>query len=217
MTDYCQDRDLLAIEPVLFTGIGLAGQQLIAGNGGQLAGTAFSISGGSFVTTSVQAGMVLGTYETTPSEGMACEITAVSSATQLTVSVLRADTEAPAIPPPSKSNVSYQVVTYAAQIKAVSRSLGEKLRQLSEASAISEADFADSAQLRSVTAYGALTEIFVARADNAERYDANWIKAQHYRQLFRQNQLQLRLAVDTDGNGHAEYTRSLGNVLLKRR
>ena len=216
MSDYCQDRDILAIEPVIFLGGGFPAQQLIAGQTGAFAGTTFSVSGGSFTSASVQPGMVLVTYSTIPAEGNACEVISVNSSTQLTVSVLRADTEDAAVAPPGGSDLLFHVRTYAAQIRAVSRTLGEKLRQISEVSPVANADFADSDQLRRATAYGVLTEVFTARAANAEAYDANWLKAQHYRQLFRQAQLQLRLTVDSNGDGQAEQTRSLGNVELRR-
>ena len=216
MSDYCTDRDLLSIEPVVFIGDGFPGQKLIAGDTGNFTGTTFTISGASFTAAGIEAGMVLCAYENTPAEGGGYEVVSVASTTQLTASVLRVDTADPAIAPPVSSSVSYHIRSYAAQIRSVSTALGEKPRQVSETTPLATADFADSTQLRIATAYGTLAEIFTARADNAEPYDANWIKAQHYRQLFGQGQLQLRMAVDTDGDGFAERTRSLGNVTLKR-
>ncbi len=216
MTNYCQDRELLSIEPIIFLAGGFPSQKLTSGSNGQISGSTFTASGADFSAAGVKAGMTLCTYATSPAEGSAYEIVSVDSATTLTVSVLRANVEDPAVAPPSQSGVSFYVLTYAAQIQTVSASLGEKLRQITEVSSLASADFADSTQLRLVTAYGTLSEIFVARAENAEAYDANWIKAQHYRQLYRNLQLQLRLVVDADGNGKAEQTRSLGNVKLRR-
>ena len=160
--------------------------------------------------------MVLCTYTTTAAEGSAYEVVSVDSPTTLTVSVLRADTGGAAVPPPAQSGVSFHVRTYSAQIHTVSAAMGEKLRQMAEVSGVAAADFAESAQLRLTAAYGTLAEVFVARADNAQPSDANWTKAQHYRQLHRNLQLQLRLVADTDGDGQAEQTRTLGNVTLRR-
>jgi hypothetical protein len=87
---------------------------------------------------------------------------------------------------------------------------------MAEVAGIRSADFADSTQLRVAAAYGALGSIFVARAENAQPGDANWIKAEYYRQEFRRLQLQLRLVVDANGDGKAEQTRTLGNVALRR-
>ena len=94
--------------------------------------------------------------------------------------------------------------------------LAEKLRRVAEAAGVAAAQFADSAQLRSAVACGMIADVFVARADNSREGDANWIKAQHYRQEFARMQLQMRLAVDADGDGLAEQTRTLGNVNLRR-
>ncbi len=216
MTSYCQDRDLLSIEPIVFMGGGFPGQQLTTGTAGQLTGATFSAAGADFSTATVQGGMVLCTYTTTPEEGSLYEIISVDSATTLSVSVLRANTDDAAIPPVDQSSLSFSIRTYSAQIASVCSALGEKLRQVSEVTAVAATDFADSTQLRQVAAQATLAAIFVARADNAQPTDANWIKAQHYRQLHRSMLLQLRLAVDADGDGLAEQTRSLGNVTLTR-
>ena len=216
MNEYCTDRDLLGIEPIVFLGGGFPCQELAGGQGGQLSGTTFQAAAGGFVSAGIKAGMVLCTYKTTPAEGSAWEIVGVLSPTQLSVSVLRADVGGPVTPPKVGSDLLYHVRTYACQFANVSAALGEKLRQISEVAGVAPADYARSVQLRLAAAYGALTEIFVARADNAEAYDANWLKAQHYRQLSREAQMRLRLVSDDDGDGRAERTRSLGNVTLKR-
>lgn len=215
METYCQDRDLLSIEPTIFLAGGLPAARLISGSGAQLAGTAFTCSG-DLLAAGLEGGMVLCVYNSAPAEGAAYEVVSVDSSTEMTVSVLRADVEAAAVAPPAQSNVSFIVQTYSAQIANVSARLGEKLREISQTAGVAAADFADSAQLRLAAAYGALADIFVARAENAERYDANWIKAEHYRSLHRQILTRTRLAVDIDGDGYAEQTRSLGNTTLRR-
>lgn len=217
MSPFCLDRDILSIEPVTYLGGGFASvQSLIAGSDGALAGTTFVSASSNFTTSGVQAGMVLATTATILSEGSAWEIVSVDSATQLTVSVLRADPDTPPIAPPAATNLTFCVRTLAPRIRAVSETLAEKLRHLAEVAGIDSADFADSNQLRRATACGTLAGVFLARADNARPDDANWIKAEHYRREFRQAQSHLRLAVDLDGDGTAEATRSLGNVTLRR-
>ncbi len=215
MNQFCHDRDLLAIEPDVFTTAGFAGQELISDSDGAISGTSFTSAAGDFVTTGIAAGMVV---SITPSAGGArsYEIISVDSATSMTVSILRADTDDPATPPQAASGLSYSVRTFGPQIGGVSSTLAEKLRQLSEVAGVASADFADSAQLRYATAHGTLSSIFLARADNAAPFDANWIKAQYYREQFARLQLQLRLVTDTDANGAAETARTLGNVRLIR-
>ena len=216
MSSFCQDRDILGIEPVVYLGGGVGGQQLSIGTDGVLSGTTFTSAGSDFVASGVAGGMVLCTYTTIPGEGSAWEVLSVDSGTALTVSVLRADAADNAIAPPGGTGLSFYVRSFSARISDVSRTLGEKLRQLSDVAGIARADFTDSEQLRITTSYGVLAGIFLARADNARPHDANWIKAEFYRAEFRRAQNQLRLAVDTDGDGTAEQTRTLGNVSLKR-
>lgn len=217
MSQFCLDRDILSIEPVAYLGGGFVSvHSLLAGSDGALAGTTFTSPTSDFCAGGVQAGMVLATTATILAEGSAWEIVSVDSATQLTVSILRSDPDAPPIAPPAATNLTFCVRTLAPRITAVSDTLAEKLRHLAEVAGIDSADFADSSQLRRATACGALAGVFLARADNARTDDANWIKAEHYRREFLQAQNHLRLAVDADGDGTAETTRTLGNVTLKR-
>jgi hypothetical protein len=215
MDQFCNDVDLLAIEPGIFLGGGRPGQLLAAGAGGSISGTGFVATGRDFVAAGVSAGMVLCVYTTSPSEGVAYEITSVASGS-LGISVLRADACQPIIAPPAAEGLSWQVCTFAAQITTIGRTLAEKLRLFQEVGGIKVATFADSSQLRATAANGTLASIFVARAENAAPSDANWIKAQYYRRQFLDLQLAMRLVVDVDGDGVARQTRTLGNVTLRR-
>lgn len=216
MSDFCQDRDLLSIEPGVFIGGGFPSQELISGSDGVISGTTFTSSASNFTAACVEAGMVLCTYTTTAAEGSAFEIVSADSTTSLNLSVLRAGLEAASVAPPAGSNLHFYIRTFGPQIRTVSAALSEKLRQIVEVSGVDAADYADSAQLRITAAHGALAAIFVARSENAVSSDVNWIKAQYYHDCFRRLQLQLRLAVDADGDGLAERTRTLGNVTLRR-
>jgi hypothetical protein len=215
MDQFCNDVDLLAIEPGIFLGGGRPGQLLAAGAGGGISGTAFTATGRDFVAAGVTPGMVLCVYTTSPSEGVAYEIIDVAAG-QLVISVLRAYPNQSAIAPPAATGLSWQIFTFAAQISGVCRTLAEKLRQFQEVGGIKCADFADSSQLRATAANGTIASIFVARAENAALSDANWIKAEYYRRQFIAMQLAVRLVVDIDGDGVAKQTRTLGNVTLRR-
>lgn len=214
---FCLDRDILSIEPVAYLGGGFDTiQELMQGSDGALSGCTFASAGSDFLASGVQAGMVLAASGGIISEGTAYEIISVDSTTEMTVSILRSSPTAPPIAPPPRSDLTYSARTFAARIQDVSDTLAEKLRQIAEVAGIDSADFADSEQLRRATACGVLAASFLARASNARPDDANWIKAEHYRQEFMQLQNQLRLAVDIDGDGLAESTRTLGNVTLRR-
>ena len=213
---FCSDRDLLAIEPLVFLLGGGPAQELSAGDDGAISGTTFSSAASHFESAGVQPGMVLAASPGAAAAGGAYEIVTVDSPTALRVSVLRADPQADRIAPPAGSELVFSIRTYRPQIRNVSDTMAEKLRQIVEVSGVASADFADSAQLAAACAHGVLAAVFVARAESASPADANWVKAEHYRREFLRLQLQLRLAVDSDADGVAERTRTLGNVSLRR-
>lgn len=217
MSSFCQDRDILAVEPIAYLGGGFdVAQQLITGIDGVVSSTTFTSAGSDFVSAGIAAGMVLCAYTSIPSEGAMWEIISVDSATTLTVSVLRSDLQDSPVAPPTASGLSFHIRTFGARIADVSAMLGEKLRTLCETNPIATADFADSSQLRITTACGVLAGVFLARADSARPHDANWIKAEFYRGEFLRLQGSLLLTVDANGDGTAERTRTLGNATLKR-
>lgn len=216
MNEFCQDRDLLGIEPGLFLTACPTGSQLTSGSDGQLDGTTFTSTTADFPAAGVEAGMVLTVTTTIPSEGRAYEIISVDGAGQLTVSVLRASTEDAPVAPPAGGGLSFRVITYKPQIRRVCDSLAEKLRALVEAAPVAAEAHVDSAQLRLTAAYGTAATVFLARAESPSLTDPHWAKAERYQREFTRMQMQLRLAVDADGDGFAEQTRTLGNVRLRR-
>jgi hypothetical protein len=217
MPAFCLDTDILALEPIVYLSDGFQlAQPLIQSTDGVLSGTSFSSASADFLDAQVAAGMVLVTWSTLPAEGAAWDIRDVTGATTLGVSVLQADRTATPVAPPAGTGLHYAVRTFAPAISAVSDALAEKFRRTSESAPITTADFADSRQLALTTACGTLAQLFTARATNARPHDANWIKAEFYRCEFRRLQDQLRLAIDLDGDGLAESTRTLGNVSLRR-
>jgi hypothetical protein len=216
MTNDCKDRDLLPIEPCIFTGGGFESQQLAAGLDGVMSGTLFSSGSADFSAAGVQAGMVLCIYSSVPAEARAYEILSVNSGTSLTVSILRSERDGPAAAPPTGSSLKYYINTFAPQISAAQSTLLEKLRRISEASGVAAASFVDSAQFLHAVALAVLSDTFTARASNAFADDANWVKAEFYRRQHVAAVSALRLATDIDGDGLAEQTRTLGNVSLRR-
>lgn len=215
MEMFCQDRDLLCLEPVVFIGHCLGGQVVAAGAGASIAAGRLA-SAQPMAVASIQPGMVLTAWNTAASEGSAYEILAAESPTHLSLSVLRADRTSAAVAPLDWANVSFQVRTYGAQIAAISRQLSEKLRPVAQSMGVLAADFVESGQLRMLTAYGVLAALFMARASAGLDSDINRVKAMHYQEFFRSHQAGLRLAADVDGDGVAERTAALGNVSLRR-
>ncbi|MFW6133072.1 MAG: hypothetical protein ACOC8F_04190 [Planctomycetota bacterium] len=216
MTAFCTDRDILAVEPLVYVSGAAPAQTLVGGDDGQLAGTSFTSTQSNFTDAGAAGGMALIVLRGSPPGRQALEIVSVDGTTQLTVSILRPDAGGEPIAPAPGTDLPFELRTYAAQIAGVSADLAEKLRTASEAAGVAAADFADSAQLARTCALGVLASVFTARAENARPDDANWTKAAHYRRAFDRAQVQLRLVVDADADGRGESTRTLGNVTLRR-
>lgn len=214
MNNQCTDRDLLALEPGVFSAGGFESQQLLSGSGGSIAGGTFSKTGLDFAAAGIQPGMVLNVFSAAPAEGNCYEIVAVSAGA-MSLSLLRASADVPTLSPPDTGISHFRVISFLPQIHAVQAGLEEKLRQLCELAGVSSAEFADSEMLRQAVALGALAAIFTARSCGGQD-DALWAKAQHYRQRHLEAVSALRLSQDSDGDGLADQTRTLANVSLRR-
>ncbi|MCL2700642.1 MAG: hypothetical protein FWE88_02985 [Phycisphaerae bacterium] len=215
MTPQCTDRDLLALETILFLGAG-GTQQLTGGANGQLSGTTFTAAGADFPEAGIQPGMVLTTYDPArgPAEGRACEIVAVRAATQLDVSVLRAAADAPSVAP-YPGGTHFLIRTYQPQIQAVHDALMERLMRARAADRANVGSFLPSPQLRQALACGTLAAVFVSRAQDGTAADANWLKAEHYRREFERLSSSLQLTPESsDGLGGGVV--AMGNVTLRR-
>lgn len=214
----CNDRDLLAVEPVLFLGAAQPAQTLAAGSNAEIAAGQLHAPTADFLHAGILPGMAVTVWTTTASEGNAYEIVSIESPNQLTLSILRADTAVPVLPPPPQTGLNFHILTYLPQIQTVTSALAEKLRLICESAGVDfqSGSFADSPQLRQTITYGCLGDIFLVRSQSSAPGDSNWIKAQHYQHLFRDCQIRLRLAVDPGSSGAASQTRSLGNVNLRR-
>ncbi|GAF83904.1 unnamed protein product, partial [marine sediment metagenome] len=93
MLSFSNDVDILKYEPVLFGQLHFPGQVLIEGTGGELDGTTFTKTGEDFESAGVLAGGVVYLQDSEGDLDGAYEIVSVDSATELTVSVVRADSD----------------------------------------------------------------------------------------------------------------------------
>ena len=115
MITFCDDVDILKYESVLFGELHLSSQVLCEGTGGSLSGVTFTDASADFSAAGIAAGNVINLRSQDGTLDMPVEIISVDSATQLTVSVLRADSEASAIAPPPDSSIDWRISTFAAQ------------------------------------------------------------------------------------------------------
>lgn len=217
MNPWCTDRDLLVLEPMVFTSLSLPGQVVACGDAASCSGTTLTCVAADLIVAGVRPGMVLCLHGGTPSEGACCEIVSVDGPATLTVSRPRCEPDGPPEPlPPGEEPRAWRILTFAPQIAAAVEAVAQRLRTLEEAAGIAADAFVDSPQLRLATACRALETVYASAAAAADEGDARWTKAHYYGRRFHEELLRLRLAVDADGDGLAERTRTLANVRLRR-
>jgi len=208
MVRLCNDIDILKYEPALSGELHLANQVLSAGSGGELAGTTFTATGADFVTAGIEPGGVIYLRSADGILDGAYEIVAVDSATQLCVSVLRADSESDPIAPPAGSDISYRISTLRPQSAAVSLRMTEYLwiKPGQTISDFSAEDILGSEAIRGVCAAGVIATAYKMLAGN-ENDEQLWNKGLHYEQLFAKGMERCRVALDKDGDGVADSMR----------
>jgi len=217
MVRLCNDIDILKYEPALFGEIHPTNQVLAAGSGGELAGTTFTASGVDFASAQVEAGGVIYLRSADGLLDGAYEIVAVDSATQLCVSVLRADSEADPIAPQAGSNIFYRISTLRPQAAEVSLRLMEYLwiKPGQATSDFSAEDILDSEAVRQVCAMGVIASAYRMLASSVGGEDL-WNKGLHYEQLFAKGMERCRVALDGDGDGVVDSIRFGGCGRLVR-
>jgi hypothetical protein len=217
MAKFSNDADILKYEPVLFGELYPSSQVLIAGTGGTLSGTTFTASGADFVSASVVAGGVVYLRSADGLVDGAYEILSVDSATQLTISVVRSDSDDEPIAPPAASDISYRICTFAPQASEVGFQLTEYfgIGPGNPASVHDVEDVLDTNVLRRASVFAVIGSIYAMLASKAE--DKNfWKKSLYYQRLFEKARERCRLSIDIGGDGVADVTRVGASVRLVR-
>lgn len=218
MVKFSSDVDLLKWEPVLFRELALASQTLSQGADGVLSGTSFTSSGGSFITAGVSVGHVICLLSGDRSLDGCYEVVSVDSATQLTVSVVRATSEESPVAPPAGSSIVYKVSTYDPQAEAAGYSLLQFF-------GIGGADGSGSASVESVlnvralrqaSVFSVLAAVFASSATELNSQGGYWQKSLRYQGMFNTARLRARLEIDTDSDAIAEEFQTGGMMRLRR-
>ena len=220
MVRLCNDSDILRYEPALFGEIYQANQVLETGQGGELAGTTFEANTADFVSAGIEPGDVIYLRSADGILDGAFEITAVDSATQLCVSVLRSDSQGDPIAPPVSGPVAdifYRISTFRPQIEGVSVRLTEYfgIHPGDANSDYSAEDILDSEVIRQVCAYRVIATIYAMLAGNGgdERFKD---KISLYERLFEKGRESSRVSLDANGDGKADSIRYGGCGRLVR-
>lgn len=208
MVSFSNDVDILKYEPILFGELHLPWQVVAVGTGGTLSGTTFTASGADFVAGWLTAGGVIYLQSADGSLDGAYEIVSVDSATQLTISVLRPDSEAPAVAPPAATDISYRISTFGPQANEVAFQLTEYfgIAPGNPASEIDVEDILDVSVLRLASVF-AVISIAYAMLAGKTRDENYWKKSLHYQKLFDKARGRCRLSIDVGSDGLADLTK----------
>lgn len=211
MVRLCSDRDILKYEPALFGVNFLANQVIAAGTGGALTGTTFGASGANFVSAQVEPGDCIYLKSADSSLDGVYEIVSVDSATQVCISVLRADSKDDPIAPPvgtQTTGLTYRVSTLKPQIAEVSLRLMEYLwlKPGEVRGDVSADDILNSDEVTQLCAMGTIASAYrtLTSGDDTENFKS---KSQEYERLFGEGMERCRVAIDKDGDGVADSVR----------
>ena len=217
MAVFSKDVDILRYEAALFGDIHFPWQVLCEGESGLLGGTSFSKPGEDFVSAGVAAGGVI--YLQSSSGGIdgAYEIVSVDSATELLVSVLRADEDALPISPGGGSDVSYRIGTFGSQANEVMFELTQYfgIQPGNSDSDYKIDDIMDISVLRQVSVYAVIAGVYATLGSSTDD-DAFWKKSLHYRRLFEKARERCRISIDVGSDGVSDRVNIGGSVRLIR-
>ncbi len=217
MATFSNDVDVLKWEPVLFGELHLPSQVLVGGTGATLNGTTLTAVGADFVGAGIGAGGVICLRSADGTVDGAFEIASVDSATELTVSVVRADTSDPAIAPPPGNNVSYRVSTFAPQASEAAFELTQcfGIQPGDPTSEIIVENILDTEGLRRASVLRVIAKVYAMWASKpaGEHF---WQKGLFYEQLYEKARQRCHVTVDLGGDGVSDVLRVGGAIRLVR-
>ncbi len=208
MVTFSNDADILKYEPILFGELHLPWQVLATGTGAALSGTTLTAGGADFIAAQVQAGGVVYLQSADGSLDGAYEIISVDSTTQLSISVIRADSTETAVPPPAATNISYRISTFGPQAAEVGFQLTEYfgISPGNPASDIDADDILDTSVLKLASVFAVISSVYAMLAGKTR--DQNyWSKSLYYQKLFAKARGRCRLSIDVGTDGIADVTK----------
>ena len=208
MVTFSNDADILKYEPILFGELHLPWQVLAAGTGASLSDTTLTASGADFIAAQVQAGGVVYLQSADDSLDGAYEIVSVDSSTQLSISVVRADSTDTAVPPPAATDISYRISTFGPQAAEVGFQLTEYfgIRPGNPASDIDADDILDTNVIRLASVFAVISSVYAMLAGTTK--DQNyWNKSLYYQKLSARARGRCRLSIDIGADGIADVTK----------
>lgn len=217
MVNFSNDVDILKYEPVLFGELHLPWQVLAAGGSGTLSGTTFAANGADFVSALVAAGQVIYLQSADGCLDGAYEIVSVDSATELTVSVIRADSNDEPIAPPSATDISYRISTFGPQASEIGFQLTEYfgIRPGNPASDVDAEDVLYADVLKRASVFAVISSVYAMLASKTTNENF-WKKSLYYQKLFERARERCQISIDVGGDGVADITKVGASKRLMR-
>jgi len=211
------DRDLLILEPRLFNELAWLGQRLHRSASATMQGGGVGVTDASapFSGLGIAIGHVILLND------VPVEITAITSATQATISLIRASTSDTAIPARNLTGtVTIECFTFAPQIAAIHeriiRGLGLATGVTSASGPLAEDRITNPRDVAHTVVLGALHQIYSAAAPLIADATAVRAKADTYRERFALARRSLAAELDSDGDGIADAVRRISVINLVR-
>ena len=213
------DRDILALEPMIFRDTIWLSQRLCRGTVNVNEGAVDAL------TLDVEfdvAGVARGHVVTVA--GTSYEILTVNDGTQLTVSRLRFSEVVAGAPPSPIAGVEAYVMTFRPQLSLVERQIylmagldpDNAPDPVVGPSQPTPAQITNPAALRHLNVLGALHIIFTAANFSSVPDSALGRRAAMYRAAFNEERARVRIEIDLDGDGRPDVTRRLNSLWLRR-
>ena len=218
MISFSQDKDILKYEPVLFSELYFPGQVLVSGTGASVSGTSLIKSGEDFQAAGTKAGQVIYLRSGDGNLDGCFEIVEVKSATELTVSVLRAYGDDEIVGPLPASDVSYRICTFEPQGREVMFELTQYfgIGPGDGSSEYSADDILDVDVLRSVSVFAVLSCIYATLASGKSDGNGFWEKSFYYKKLFEKARERCKVDIDAGGDGVSDVRRICSSGKLLR-
>ncbi|MEM8737674.1 MAG: hypothetical protein AAGG38_04250 [Planctomycetota bacterium] len=211
--NFSTDRDLLALEPMLFHDVPWLGQQRVNADDGYVTDTTLSSAGSDFVAAQVETGGVVLV------DRKACEVISREDGQTLSVSLLRDRLADAAVPVGDGGPLPVVVRTFAPQAGLVHDGLLRLLgidADSTDPDALTEEAVVSLSVMARLEALGTLERVYSGAAALTGDNQMLVYKAGEYRRRFRHATAQASVLLDTNGDGHADERRRLGMVRLQR-
>jgi hypothetical protein len=207
MVSFSNDADIMKYEPILFGELHLPWQVLAQGSSGTLSGTTFTAVEADFISAQAAAGGVIYLQSQDNLLDGVYEIISVDSQTQLTISIIRPDSQSEVIAPPPGQDISYNITTLSPQANEAGFQLTEYfgIKPGNPASVYDVEDIFDTLVLRQASVFAVISNVYAMLAGRAKD-DNCWNKSLYYHKLYNQARARIHLCIDAGDDGIVDVT-----------